>query len=108
MAKIAVVGDSTSVAGFRPLGFAVFPVEHAEQARALWARLSAGEYGVVFVTEPVYEAMEDLIAEAMDQPVPAVTVIPGAGSAGGVGEAKINRAIERALGTSVLIREEED
>lgn len=108
MAKIAVVGDSTSVAGFRPLGFAVFTVEHAKDAREMWGRLSAGEYGVVFVTEPVYEAMEDLIAEVMDRPVPAVTVIPGAGSAGGVGEAKISRAIERALGTSMLIREEEE
>lgn len=107
MAKIAVVGDSTSVAGFRPLGFAVFAVEHAEKAREMWGTLSGGDYGVVFVTEPVYQAMEDLIAEVMDRPVPAVTVIPGAGSAGGVGEAKISRAIERALGTSMLIREEE-
>lgn len=108
MAKIAVVGDSTSVAGFRPLGFAVFSVEHALEARALWGRLSTGEYGVVFVTEPVYEALEDLIVEMADMPVPAVTVIPGAGSDGGVGEAKISRAIERALGTSMLIREEEE
>lgn len=107
MAKIAVVGDSTSVAGFRPLGFAVFGVERPEEARELWGTLSGGEYGVVFMTEPVYEAMEDLIAEVVDRTVPAVTVIPGAGSTGGVGEAKITRAIERALGTSMLIREEE-
>ena len=108
MAKIAIVGDSTSVAGFRPLGFAPFPVERAEDARALWRELSSGEYGVVFVTEPVYSALEDLIVEVLDQPVPAVTIIPGAGSLGGVGGARINRAIERALGTSMLIREEEE
>jgi len=107
MARIAIVGDSTSVAGFRPLGFAVFPVEDAGDARELWSELIGGEYGVVFVTEQVYAAIEDLAVEVTDRPIPAVTIIPGAGSAGGVGGAKINRAIERALGTSMLIREEE-
>ena len=63
MARIAIVGDSTSVAGFRPLGFAMFPVERAEEARDLWPELVGGEYGVVFVTEPVYAAVEDLAAE---------------------------------------------
>ncbi len=108
MARIAIVGDSTSVAGFRPLGFSVFPVERPEDARELWSELAGGEYGVVFVTEPVYSAVEDLVTEVLERPVPAVTIIPGAGSAGGVGGAKLNRAIERALGTSMLIREEEE
>lgn len=107
MGLVAIVGDSTSVAGFRPLGFAVFPVERPNDARDLWPRLSAGDYSVVFVTEPVYEAIGDLAAETADRPLPAVTVIPGVGSTGGVGEAKLSRAIERALGTQVLIGEEE-
>ena len=107
MGKVAVVGDATSVAGFRPLGFAVFPVEHPQEARELWPELSGGAYAVVFVTEPVYEAIEDLTAEVADSPVPAVTVIPAAGSSGGVGAAKLDRAIERALGTSMASGEEE-
>lgn len=107
MAGVAIVGDSVSVAGFRPLGLATFPVERAEDSRALWPRLSSGEFAVVFVTEPVYEALAELVAEVADRPVPAVTVIPGVGSAGGVGGAKLERAIERALGTKMPVREEE-
>ena len=76
-------------------------------ARALWPELASGDYSVVFVTEPVYAAIEDLAAETADTPLPAVTVIPGVGSRGGVGEAKLARAIERALGTKMLIGEEE-
>jgi len=106
--KVAVVGDRTSVAGFRPLGFAVFALGAPDEARDLWPELASGEYGVVFVTEPVYEAVEDLAAEVADRAVPAVSVIPGAGSEGGVGEKKLARAIERALGTTVLIREEDE
>ncbi len=106
--KVAVVGDRTSVAGFKPLGFAVFALGTPAEARGLWPELAGGEYGVVLVTEPVYEEIDDLVAEVADRALPAVTVIPGAGSEGGVGEKKLARAIERALGTKVLIREEDE
>lgn len=106
--RIAVMGDPTSVAGFRPLGFAVIAVNRPEDARERWPEVLRGGYGAVFVTEPVYAAIDDLVAETADEPVPAVTVIPAAGSAGGVGAAKLDRAIERALGTSVPTREEEE
>ena len=106
--RIAVVGDATSVAGFRPLGFAVFAVERPDDARDHWADLARGGYGAVFVTEPVYDAIADLVAEVADEPVPAVTVIPAAGSTGGVGAAKLERAIERALGTSTLPQSPEE
>ncbi|MCX8006833.1 MAG: V-type ATP synthase subunit F [Coriobacteriia bacterium] len=105
--RIAFIGDSTSVAGFRPLGVAVFPAEDEVAIRAAWDTAAAGGYGIVFVTEAVYAVLADEIATLADRPVPAVTVVPGAGSAGGVGEAKLARAIERAVGTSALIREEE-
>lgn len=108
MGKVAIVGDAVSVAGFRPLGVAAFAVERPADARLQWARLSSGEFSVVFVTEPVYDAIADLVAETADQPMPAVTVIPGVGSAGGVGGAKLDKAIERALGTKVPVREDEE
>lgn len=107
MAAVAIVGDAVSVAGFRPLGLATFPVERPADARALWTELASGSYAVVFVTEPVYEALADLVAEVADKPVPAVTVVPGASSAGGVGGAKLAKAIERALGTKMPIAETE-
>ena len=105
--KVAVVGDATSVAGFRALGFGAFVAEPPEAARDMWPTLAGGEYGVVLVTEPVFEQIEDLVAETLERAVPAVTVIPGAGSAGGVGEGRLARAIERALGTT-LPTESED
>ena len=104
---IAVVGDATSVAGFRPLGFDVRAVEHPDEALDLWPDLIKGRHAAVFVTEPVYQVIAELVAESADRPVPAVTVIPAAGSSGGVGAAKLDRAIERALGTSMTSGEEE-
>ena len=106
--RVAVVGDTTSVVGFRPLGFTVHGVTDPADARELWPELSSGEYAVVLVTEPVWEALGDLTDEVSDRSVPAVTVIPGVGSTGGVGQEKLDRAIERALGTTALIREEDE
>ncbi|MDO8964982.1 MAG: V-type ATP synthase subunit F [Coriobacteriia bacterium] len=105
--RVAIVGDPVSVAGFRPLGFTAFSVEDPVAARDLWPELSGGEYGVVFVTEAVWASIADLAAEIADSPVPAVTVIPGAGSPGGVGREKLELAIVRALGTSVPFGNEE-
>jgi vacuolar-type H+-ATPase subunit F/Vma7 len=104
---VAIVGDPTSVAGFRPLGLAVFAVENPGDARGLWPELIGGGYSVIFVTEPVYSAIADLAAEVADRPVPAVTVLPGAGSSGGVGRERLERAIVRALGTSVPLGSED-
>lgn len=104
---VAIVGDATSVAGFGPLGLAVYPVDDPALARGLWPELTDGRYGVVFVTEQIYAAVADLAAEGADRPVPAVTVIPGAGSPGGVGREKLERAIVRALGTTVPFGSEE-
>ena len=104
---VAIVGDGVSVAGFRPLGFATFALEDPEEARALWPELRGGRYGVVFVTEPVLDALGELVDEVADLPVPAVTVLPGAGARGGVGAAKMERAIVRALGTTVPFGSEE-
>jgi vacuolar-type H+-ATPase subunit F/Vma7 len=104
-AKVAVVGDATSVIAFGPLGFAVFAVEAPALARGLWPMLSGGEYGVVLLTEEVFEATADLVRAGRDAPIPAVTVIPGAWTAGGAAQARLDAAIERALGTKAHVRE---
>lgn len=107
MSRIAIIGDAVSVAGFRPLGFATFAVGRPEDSVKTWPTVLAEGYDAIFVTEPVYSALELQIAEVADRPLPAVTVIPGVGSAGGVGGAKLNRAIERALGTKMPVHDEE-
>jgi vacuolar-type H+-ATPase subunit F/Vma7 len=106
-AKVAVVGDATSVMAFGSLGFAVFAVEAPAQARGLWPRLGGGEYGVVLLTEEIFEATADLVRAGRDAPLPAVTVIPGAWTEGGAAQARLDAAIERALGTKAYAREQD-
>lgn len=107
MSKIAVIGDKTSVLGYRGLGLDTFDVADAEAARELWPTVLAEAYDVVFVTEDIYAGIIDLVDEVSEQATPAVSIIPPAGGGTGVGGEKIRRVIEKAVGTDVLIREEE-
>ncbi|MCL5887471.1 MAG: hypothetical protein M1617_04090 [Actinobacteria bacterium] len=104
--RAAVIGEDISAGAFRSLGFEVFPAAIPEQAREAWTALDIDEYAVILVTERVYEGVKDLVAAIAGNPLPAVTVISGTGGRGGVGQDRIDRAIEKALGTAVSIREE--
>lgn len=99
--ELAVVGDSTSVAGWAPLGFATFPVTVSAETRALWPELVGGRFAVVLLTEIAYEDVADLLAERVDEPLPVISVIPGAGGEGGRAGKRLDAAIERALGTKL-------
>ncbi len=107
MSKIAVVGDRTSVLGFRGLGFDTYDVDEPAKAREVWPDILSKEYDVVFVTEDVYAAIPDLVFELAEKPRPAVTVIPPATGSTGAGGEKIRKIVEKAVGSDVLIREEE-
>lgn len=108
VSKIAVIGDRTSVLGYRGLGLDTFEVAGAPGAREVWPDVIAGGYDVIFVTEDVYGGITDLVDEVSEQATPAVSVIPPATGGTGLGGEKIRRIVEKAIGTDVLIREEEE
>lgn len=104
--QVAMIGDETSLAGFKPLGVVTYPVEQPSAALHLWPTVLAQDYAVIFVTEYVYEALEQEIAAIAHQIRPAITIIPGTTSARNIGGAKIEKAIERALGTKMPMGED--
>ncbi len=107
MAKVAVVGDKTSVLGFKALGVDTYPLERPEDGRDLWSQIREQDYGVVFVTEPVYEVMKDLFDEIFEQVTPAVTIIPATTGATGLGMERIRKTIIKAVGADILSEKKE-
>lgn len=110
--KVAMIGDPVSLAGFSPLGVAVYPLElkagksRYQEALVVWDMVLSSGYAVVFVTEPVYELLESEIIEVLARPLPAVMVIPAVDSNKGLGGAKLDAAIEKALGTKMNFGQE--
>ena len=106
MYKIAIIGDRESALGFMALGFSVFEAENAAAAGETLHRLAAtGDYAVIFIVENYAAELEADMARYRNMPLPAVTVSPGKLGSAGYGMAAVKSAVERAVGTDILFKE---
>lgn len=100
MYKIAVIGDSDSISGFSAIGMAVYPVNDEDEALDRLTELSAGSYGVIFVTENVYGKISEEYVRT--DALPAVIPIPGATGNTGVGMRDVSKFVEKAVGSDII------
>ena len=101
MSKMAVIGDSTSVLGFKPIGVATYSIDDPAEVADIWPSVLAADYAIIFMTEPVFEAAQALIKQIEAKPTPAVTAIPSTAGSIGAGRRYIKALVERAVGASV-------
>lgn len=101
MNRVAVIGDSTSIMGFKPLGVSAFSLSVPEQISEIWPQVLEGEYAVVLMTEPVFAVAQPLIKEIEGRLIPAVVAIPSTAGTTGAGRQYIKALMERAVGTSL-------
>lgn len=101
MSKIAVLGQRDSVLGFRALGLTTVFAESRETAVRELHRLAREEYTIIYVTEDLAQQMMEEINKYNDDPSPAVILIPGKGGSLGVAQARLQRAVERAVGADI-------
>ena len=91
MSKIAFIGDRDSVWGFKAFGITVLPAAGGEEAQNAFTAAVQQGHAVIFVTEDVYEACAEQIAEYRDQALPTVTVLPSVKGSRGM---QMERVIE--------------
>lgn len=105
MLKIAVLGGRETVMGFKALGLDVFPVSGAEEAKAVFHRItreSDGQYAILYVEENLAQTLEQEIARFKNLPSPAIILIPGREGPLGLGQSALKAAVEKAVGTDIL------
>ncbi len=101
-AKIGVIGDRDSVLLFKAVGLEVFFEEVGESANKRLHRLAREGYGVVFITEKLYAACGETIAEFAAQAYPAIIPIPDNTGTAGIGIAQLKENVEKAVGVDIL------
>ena len=101
MSKLAVIGDSTSVLGFRPLGIDAFVFTDGDSLASALPDILAGDYGVIFITEPLYEGVAAQLNTVIGAVAPAVLPIPGVAGPTGAGRRELDRLIELAVGAAI-------
>lgn len=102
MYKIAVVGDKDSIYGFACLGLGIFPCDDEESAAATVKELAKGGYGVIYITEELFEKIGDLVDHYRDMSLPAIIPIPGVKGNTGVGMRNVSVSVEKAVGSDII------
>ena len=102
MYKIAVLGDSDSVLGFRALGLEACPVSTPEEGREALHRMARENYAIIYITEQLASQIPAEITRYQDALTPAVILIPGKEGSLGIGMNNVKNAVERAVGADIL------
>ena len=103
MYKIAVIGSSESVIGFRALGLETYAVESGEEAKRVLQELGKQEeYAIIYMEETAAMEIEEEIRKYDEQPRPAIILIPGRNGAKGIGRGAMDEAIRKAIGTEIM------
>ena len=106
MYKIAVVGGSDSVIGFRALGLDTFAVDSGEEARRVLHMLTrpgdGDEYAIIYMEETVAAPILEEIRKFDGRMSPAIILIPGRDGPVGLGQSALQEAVEKAVGSNIL------
>ena len=102
MFKVAVIGDKDSVLAFKALGIEVFTVVGEDEARRTVDTIARKDYGVIFITEQIANLIPDTIERYDREIIPAVILIPSNQGTLNIGMNRIDRNVEKAIGSNIL------
>ena len=105
MYRIAVIGGSDSVIGFKALGLDTFPVDNGEEAKQVLREISKpaeDEYAIIYIEETMAAQMLPEIKKFDEKPTPAIILIPGRDGPIGLGQSALKEAVEKAVGSDIL------
>lgn len=102
--KVAFVGGRTSTVGFRAIGLDTYTVDHPENAEKVWDRIQMDNYGIIFITEPIYDQLKERLKQRDIEGVklPVVTVVPAISGSKRTGFREIKEMVEKAVGIDLF------
>lgn len=102
MYKVAVIGDRNSILGFKALGIDTFTVYDKEDSRRTLDTIARDDYGIIFVTEQLASLIPETIERYNNTLIPTVILIPSNQGTLNIGMDRINKSVEKAVGTNIL------
>ena len=103
--KIAIIGDEDTVIGLRMAGVheCSMPESPEETRDTLLAYFGDPQMGLILITEPLAQKVEDTILELSQAPIPLILLIPDRHGATGTFEEVLKEMIRRAVGFQIKI-----
>lgn len=101
--NIAVIGLSDAILPFKMLGFETHSVINGEEAEEMLQLLTESEeYGIIYITEDMASQIPDTIRYYDTLMRPAVILVPTHKEQLGIGMARIQENVEKAVGADIL------
>jgi len=102
--KIAVIGKTDNIMGFKAAGVEVFAVNGSDEARNVLHTIARKGYAVVLLTEDLAVDMTETLNRYKTQAYPAIIPIPTAKGSSGIGIKGIIEDADKAIGSDLLFR----
>ncbi|NCO24639.1 MAG: V-type ATP synthase subunit F [Candidatus Infernicultor aquiphilus] len=108
MYNIAMIGNRDSIIGFKLLGISIFPVSKKEETIEILNKIVKEKYAAVFITEEIAIQIFEKIEELQKNSLLSFTIIPNKFEKKNLGLKILEKNIEKAIGTDILFRKEEE
>jgi V/A-type H+-transporting ATPase subunit F len=101
--KIAIIGDTDTVVGFRLAGIlnSNVPSDASETRQALLAFSQNPNISIIIITEPLAEENRETIEELSERPYPVIVEIPDKTGRLEGKESPVRRLVKRAIGVEL-------
>jgi len=106
--NIAMIGNRDSIIGFKLLGISIFPVSKKEETIEILNKIVKEKYAAVFITEEIAIQIFEKIEELQKNSLLSFTIIPNKFEKKNLGLKILEKNIEKAIGTDILFRKEEE
>ncbi|KAF1301419.1 MULTISPECIES: V-type ATP synthase subunit F [Enterococcus] len=100
--KIGVIGDKESILPFKLFGFTVKYGTDKKTVEEAFNAMIKEKFGVIYITEPCAQLIQDQIDRYDSQLTPAVVLIPNHDGSLGIGTQAVQNNVEKAVGQNIL------
>lgn len=101
--EIAMLGDQSSIAGFRGVGVRTFAVNpDSDVNRLLEDLIFSEDFAIIYITEAVATEVAELLAEHKDDYLPAIITLPTQGSEETTSVDNLRSLVIRAIGVDLV------
>ena len=101
--KIAILGSSDAISGFKAVGVDAIAVNSTTQAETEIKKIyDSAEYAVLFITEDWYDQLKTLLKKLPAKALPSIVAIPSQQGSSGAGLAALKTIVEKAVGSDIL------
>lgn len=104
--KIAIIGSSDAIAGFKAVGVDAFGVTTKEEAEKKVKEIyDAKNYATLFITEDFVDKIKNFLNELEPKALPAIVAVPSQAGSTGAGLNNLKKIVEQAVGSDILSNE---